>query len=235
MRNIIDEWMDERFSQRYYNEKKQLDENVEKLKNKMFEEYKRRYPFRLVSQFYIKSFINKLLQMKLLPNKEEYIYLNKNNEFFDITISVLIEKQSIPMEFIFPYPVNIHKVTEYISKNRIMPVTLNVIDLKRIINPECFDEFDDHMYRKNKGLDPLDSMKADNPIIVLNSGEIVNSFWLINGTHRTIQAIRDKKDTIEGYRVTSEICQMCGMTEDYEVLYGMMKDLDTKLKKLKIF
>lgn len=107
----------------------------------------------------------------------------------------------------------------------------NVLNLKRIINPECFEEFEGQMELKRAGEDPLNSMKAHNPIIILHPENIIKQPYLINGTHRVIQAFKDGKDKVEGYLIDSDICSMCGMSKDYELLYRMMQKLDRKFEK----
>jgi len=80
------------------------------------------------------------------------------------------------------------------------------------------------MEAKKQGRDPMDKIKANNPIIVLEGGNIINPA-LINGNHRTTQAIRDKKENIEVYKVPSTVCRNCGITKNYEELYSIMENL----------
>ena len=215
--------------EKYESENENLDDIIRNYNEVFLREYKKRFPGHFISQYYIKAFLSELSNIKLLPDKEKYVFLHQNNEFFEISISLFFEKRESSMLWQFPYPINIHKVTEYIQKRELPSVSLCVPTLQRMINPECFDEFDMDMQAKAEGRDFLDEKKADNPIIVLYPEGIVDKKYLINGTHRTIQAIRDQVDTIEGYIVYPEVCRKCGMTENYELLYGKMYDLYKKI------
>lgn len=215
--------------QKYENEKRELLDIIETCRGSFLKQYRKRFPCHLISHLYIKRFWSELSSMNLLPDKDEYITLNEKNEFFDISLSLVFEKTRNPMVLEFPYPINIHKVTSYIKKNEIPSVSLYVSTLEKLINPEYFDEFDRDMQAKREGRDLLDKIKSDNSIIVLCPKGIVNRGYLINGTHRTIQAIRNGLDTIEGYVVYPEVCNICGISENYESVYDMMRRMYLKV------
>lgn len=164
-----------------------------------------------------------------MPDIDDYIVLNNQNEFFEVNISIFFNKPQNDMILQIPYPINIHKVTEYIKTNNISQRLFSVSDLKKIINPECFNKFDEHIMAKQQGRDLLDKIKKDNPVIVLYPGGVIRYPYLINGTHRTIQAIREKRDTIEAYTVCDNICQTCGMSIGFQQLYEMMNYIYRKV------
>ena len=124
-----------------------------------------------------------------------------------------------------PYPINIHKVASYIAEHNIQKEAVSVSYLSQLINPECFDEFDDYMESQRYWSSITDNIKANNPIIVLREGDLVGKSFLINGTHRTIQAIKESKETIEAFIVPCDICEVCGMTREYENLYAQILDI----------
>ena len=218
------EWLKSSVLMKYKSEKQNIDKICKFYCENILSEYKKRYKNHWISNIYIKRFCKKLLRMELIPSEEEYIKMNCENEFFDITIGIDFLENDEPMSFTFPYPINIHKVTAYIKRENIHKVAISVDELKSIINPECFKEFDLHMQAKRAGEDLLNELKKDNPIIVLDAG-CLNNPYLINGTHRVIQAIRDGKTIIETYVVNSKICYECGLSKDYELLYKMMLEL----------
>lgn len=224
MSNNNNEWLQLNALKKYLEEKQNIDNICKSYCGSFLTEYKKRYKNHWISNAYIKKFCNKLSRMSLVPVEKEFVKLNCENEFFDITIGIDFLQINEPMRFTFPFPINIHKVTEYIKRKNIQKVAFHVDDLKQLINPENFEEFDLHMQAKREGRDLLDEIKKDNPIIVLNVG-CINRPYLINGTHRVIQAIRDGKLIIEAYVVKPEICYECGLSKDYELLYKMMLEL----------
>lgn len=195
--------------------------------NSCLKKYREVYPFHYFSYHYLKHFLQKLSKLKLLPSEEEYIEIHTINEFFDIELMFFINAAT-PIQVQFQYPLNIHKVTSLIKENNISKVTFDVSDLENIIRTPCFNKFDSDMKDKKDGLDYLESIKAQNPIIVLKGGNIVDTF-LINGNHRVIQAIRDNKKTIDGYLVTESVVKCCGITEDYQKLYSLMRNMPVKI------
>lgn len=218
-----------KMNQEYEKVKKKYDKMIDDINRYFLEEYKKRFPHHYISYHYITDFLHKLSNITLLPDIEDYILLNNQNEFFEVDISILFDKTQNDMILQIPYPINIHKVTEYIKTNNISPRLFNVSDLKKIINPECFNEFDDHIIAKQQGRDLLDKIKKDNPVIVLFSGGVIRYPYLINGTHRTIQAIREKRNTIEAYAVYGNVCQTCGMSIGFQHLYEMMNFIYRKI------
>lgn len=222
-----EEFLEKALADKYENEKVRYAEAVEAYNTKLFAQYKSMFPFCFVSHQYIKNFLQRLSFIKLLPEKEEYISINKENEFFEVSISFSFRKGNDEKTWIFPYPINIHKIKQYIFKNSITPVSLDVPSMKNLIIPERFEEVKQEIKGKQKDL--LASIKKDNPIIVLYPKGIVEEPYLINGNHRIVQAMIDGKNVVKGYIFSADICSICGMTENFELLYKMMQGIYTKV------
>lgn len=196
----------------------------------MLKKYKNLFPLHYISYWNLKYFLHRLSKLRLLPSKEKYISLRKNNEYFDNQISLFIgcENENDIFSLNFPYPLNINKITMYIKENKISQTVFEVSFLKKIINPEYYDDFDKDMIAKQQGRDMQIKIKEKNPIIILGENNIVK-FNLVNGNHRIIQAIRDKKECVQGYLVPASICKDCGLTNDYKKLYVLVENLYKRL------
>lgn len=221
------DFLESALADKYESEKVRYAEAVETYSMRLFAQYKSMFPFRFVSHQYIKRFLQRLSYIKLLPEKEEYISINKENEFFEVSISFSLRKGDDEKTWLFPYPINIHKVTQYISKNNIVPASLDVTSMKNLITPERFEEVKEE--NKGKQKDLLASIKKDNPIIVLYPKGIVEEPYLINGNHRIVQAMMEGNNVVKGYIFSADICSICGMTDNFELLYKMMQELYTKV------
>lgn len=226
--DVYDDYLEHRLSLEYVKEKAGLDKSITGIKSELLKQYITLFPFHFISYWRLKNFIKELSRLRLLPSKEEYIKLHKENEFFEIQIEILWGKNDSAILLRFPYSVNINIITELLAENHAPKRVIEVSILKELITPECFDEFDSHMLAKKQGHDMLDKIKAKNPIIVMGKGDISKPY-LINGNHRTIQAIRDKKENIDGYIVDAPLCKCCGITYDYEKLFFLLERLYNKM------
>lgn len=221
---LDEEYLEKYLMDKYEREKARYAEVVEEYNMKLFAQYKNKFRLQFVSYHYIKNFLRRLSYIKLLPNKEEYVSINKENEFFEVSISISFSDDN-PWKF--PYPVNINKITQYISKNRMDPISLDVASMKNLIAPERLEEVKQEIEGKPKDL--LADVKKDNPIIALSAEGIVEQSYLINGNHRIVQAMLEGIDAVDGYIFGANICSICGMTRDFELLYKMMQELYTKV------
>ncbi len=221
-----EEFLEKALADKYEDEKARYAETIETYNEKLFMQYKNMFPFRFASYQYIKLFLKKLSCIELLPEKEEYISINKEIEFFEVSISFAFGEGKNAKAWRFPYPINIHKVTKYISENKIAPVLLDVASMKNLITPERFEEIKEENQGKQEDL--LASIKKDNPIIVLYPKGIVEAPYLINGNHRIVQAMMDGNNVVKGYIFSADICSICGMTDNFELLYKMMQELCVK-------
>ena len=216
----------EQLKQRYSDEKEHIENTIEVFNERLINEYTLRFPKRFISKHILFNFVKKLSSLELLPSEEKYIELNILNEFFDITISFVMSNNiNNDIVWTFPYPLNINKATEYIVENHIPKTTFKTAEIAPLINHDCYLEYDLYMESRLWWGQALDDIKAKNPIILLQAGGLASESYLINGTHRTIQAINDSCSTIEGYVVSHEICKNCGMTNEYILLYKEMLKL----------
>lgn len=223
---LKEKYFKEFLKSQYAHEQCEITKTKESL-NSFLKKYREIYPFHYLSYRNLKHFLQELSKLELLPSEEEYMEIHNINEFFDIELMFFINADP-PIQVQFQYPLNVHKVTSLIKETNISKVTFDISDLENIIRTPCFDEFDSDMKAKKEGIDYLESIKAQNPIIVLNGGNIVDTF-LINGNHRVIQAIRDNKKTIDGYLVTESVVEYCGITKDYQKLYSLMRGIPVKI------
>lgn len=209
---------------RYAIEKNELNKAIESLKG-LPQIYKELYPSHYLSYYNLRKFLKEVSRLQLLPTEEEYIKINTNNEFFDLELKFFIG-ESIHVKL--QYPLNINKVTSLIKEKNIKETILDVSTLEKIIRKPCFDDFDSDMQAKKDGLDCQEKIKALNPIILLDSERIVAPY-VINGNHRVIQSIRDKKQIVHGYIITESLIEYCGITADYQKLYSLAKDIPAKI------
>jgi hypothetical protein len=223
----------QQLSNEYDQAKQRLGNVITAFQEKLLGEYSARFPLRLYSKHIISTFLMNLSDYDYLPSREKYIEYLSQNEFFEIALSFSICKQDTHAVWQCPYPINIHKVTKYIAEHNIQKEALSVSYLSQLINPECFDEFDDYMVSQQYWSSITENIKANNPIIVLRDGDLVGKSYLINGTHRTIQAIKDAKETVEVFVVPSSVCKICGITREYENLYAQILDMCNKAYGLK--
>lgn len=219
---IREEYIRILLSKVYQEEKAYLNEIKKQMQSFLVSSYSQLFSRHYISILYLRNFIKRLINMELLPSQEEYIKTHRNNEYFETKISIEIKNNDDNLVITFPYPLNINKVTSFVNKNNISKYNVKLSSLEKIIVP--LEEFDSDMEAKKQGRDPMDKIKANNPIIVLEGGNIINPA-LINGNHRTTQAIRDKKENIEVYKVPSTVCRNCGITKNYEELYSIMENL----------
>lgn len=219
---IREEYIRILLSKAYQEEKAYLNEIKKQMQSFLVSSYSQLFSRHYISILYLRNFIKRLINMELLPSQEEYIKIHRNNEYFETEISIEIKNNDDNLVISFPYPLNINKVTSFVNKNNISKYNVKLSSLEKIIVP--LEEFDSDMEAKKQGRDPMDKIKANNPIIVLEGGNIINPA-LINGNHRTTQAIRDKKENIEVYKVPATVCRNCGITKDYEELYSIMENL----------
>lgn len=222
---LQEKYLQELLKSQYLEEQNIVNETMNKINLFLLNKYKELYPTHFMSYRKLQNFVKNLSELKLLPTEEEFIELNKHNEFFDMELTFFINDA---IQIKFQYPLNISKLTSYIKKNNIPKVRLGISDLKKIIRQVCFDEFDYDMQAKKEGRDCLESIKKENPIMLLNGGHIFDTY-LINGNHRVIQAIRDNKKTVDVYVIPESLIECCGMTEDYEKLYSIMKNIPANI------
>lgn len=215
----------QQLSNRYDQEKEYLENVISFFQDNLSTEYSKRFPLRLYSKHIVTAFLKDLSNRDYLPSREEYIEHHAQFEYFDITLSFSFEDNNPGAVWGFPYPINIHKVTNYIAENNIQKSTFSTSALAQLINPECFDEFDEYMESQQYWNSIVGDIKANNPVIILREGGIVGRPYLINGTHRTIQAIKESRETIDAFVVSCDICRTCSMTKEYEKLYAQITDM----------
>ena len=215
----------QQLSNRYDQEKEYLENVISFFQDNLLTEYSRRFPLRIYSKHIVSNFLKNLSNCDYLPPKEKYIEYHTKFEYFDITLSFSVRDNNPGTVWGFPYPINIHKVTNYIAEKNIQKSTFSTSALAQLINPECFDEFDEYMESQRYWNSIIGDIKANNPVIVLCEGGIVGRPYLINGTHRTIQAIKESRETVDAFVVSCDICKTCSMTKAYEKLYLQITDM----------
>lgn len=223
----------QQLSNEYDQEKARIGNVIKTFQENLLNEYSTRFPLRLYSKHIVSTFLKNISNCDYLPSREKYIELLTQYEYFDIALSFSICKQNAHAVWQCPYPINIHKVTKYIAEHDIQKEAFSVSYLSQLINPECFDEFDDYMESQQYWSSITENIKANNPIIVLREGDLIGRPYLINGTHRTIQAIKDAKETIEVFVVPCDVCKICGITREYENLYAQILDMCNRAYGLK--
>lgn len=216
------------FLQKYEKEKQELKDFINQFNDVFIVEYKNRFPLHFISYWKLKQFSKQLSKLTLLPNKEEYLITAYDNEFFDAEMVIFIKTDNQMLVFALPFPININSLTNFIKAKNFKQYEFEVSMLKDIMNPDCFKEFDYHTLARKQGRFIQEDVKKDNPIILLAGNNITGTF-LINGNHRTIQAMRNGKHTVKGYVVTSDICCHFGLTEDYAKLYSLLLELSEKI------
>lgn len=215
----------QQLSERYDQEKEYIEKVICFFQNNLLSEYSKQFPLRFYSKHIVSTFLKNLSNRDYLPSREEYIEHHTKFEYFDITLSFSFEDNSPGAVWGFPYPINIHKVTNYIAENNIQKSTFSTSALAQLINPECFDEFDEYMESQRYWNSIIGDIKANNPVIILREDGIVGRSYLINGTHRTIQAIKESRESIDAFVVSCDICRTCSMTKEYEKLYTQITDM----------
>ncbi|MCR5460860.1 MAG: hypothetical protein K6F51_13290 [Acetatifactor sp.] len=196
---------------------------VESFQTTMYDGYKRMFPVCLLSRLWIKVFLKEMVNIQCLPDKEEYISIRRENEIYEITLSITLSNAKGKMTWMVPYPISINKIQQFIVANKIKPQTLVVGDITGLLAPERLEELKKEI--KECRNDLLAPIKKDNPIIIIASKDIVGSPYLINGNHRVVKAMMLGKETVEGYIFKASICEICGMTEGYTMIYKMMRKL----------
>ena len=223
----------QQLSNEYDQVKQRLGGAIRSFQDNLLNEYSARFPLRPYSKHIVSTFTENISNCDYLPSREKYIEQLTQYEYFEITLSFLICKHNTCSLWQCPYPINIHKVASYIAEHNIQKEAVSVSYLSQLINPECFDEFDDYMESQRYWSSITDNIKANNPIIVLRGGDLVGKSFLINGTHRTIQAIKESKETIEAFVVPCDVCKICGITREYENLYAQILDMCNRAYGLK--
>lgn len=131
----------------------------------------------------LKYFLYKFNKLTLIHDKDDYIKVFKENEFFDNTIIISFRNKITSFDLALPYPVNVHKLTSKINSENVILQNFNMLDLKSIVH-------EDYCYEKQAGLDLQAEIKKDNLVIILNHSHFMKHV-IVNGNHRIISAIND--------------------------------------------
>jgi hypothetical protein len=226
VRKELERLMDEN----YESDKNEINKSIKDFKNIVLQEYKKIYPFSVLSYNKLKNFGSDLEKLTLLPEKEIYRDLHINNEFYSAQMAISFKFGGTCCIFKIPFLLNISKISRFIEDHHSEVYNFTVDDLKSFANKEVVNDFDkDNLYRITRR-DLLVDVKAKNPIIVMNRGKAVLDCTIINGNHRIIDAIKKNKKNINGYFVDPKACSDFAITDDYVVLYKMIEKLHDSVK-----
>ena len=117
----------QQLSKRFDQEKEYLENVISFFQDNLLTEYSKRFPLRVYSKHIVSTFLKSLSNCNYLPSKEKYIEYHTKFEYFDITLSFSIEDNNPGTVWGFPYPINIHKVTNYIAENNIQKTTFQFL------------------------------------------------------------------------------------------------------------
>ena len=228
MDNYIDEYILKKIQERHHNNKEMIEKSISDYELYFLNEYKKEYPLRLLSIYYLMRFRNKLRHLVLLPGEHEYEKINRENELFDATMSLLIHIGKRDLKLQFPLTINVSKLSRYIDSQNSNKVSFNVDNLFSIIPEEYKDTYEiDNKIRIEKN-DVLYEEKKRNPIIIMR-GSKATRHTIINGNHRIMHNSMIGQSVVDGYYITSEECCKFALTKDYKTLYKLILHLIDKV------
>ncbi|MGX8850566.1 hypothetical protein [Amedibacillus sp. YH-ame10] len=186
--------------------------------------YKKEFPYRYLSHYRLEKFYKLMRRLCLVPDIDVFTNISKNNELYDADVFFLFYTKEQSVTIKIPFVINITKLNDYLESREEKRVIFTTAQLQQIIKPECFEEYEMDMAIKKLGGDLLETVKSKNHVMVMKDGK-ANDTFLINGTHRTIGAIKDGVKEIEGYYVSPEVCSHFALSSDFEELYGELLKL----------
>lgn len=234
-RNIMDSIMDiiieeyiRKEIQREYQHVKEATEKSISVYEYILNIYKKEFPLRLFSIHYLKRFRDKLCRLVLLPNKDEYEKISRENELIDtiMFLPIRIGEQNYKLQI--PLIVNVSKLSRYIENQNLNKVSFRIDDLLAIMTEGYQDDYERDNKNRLEKRDILFEEKKRNPIIIMQ-GSNATSSAIINGNHRILYYSKMEHSIVKGYYVTSGTCCKFALTKDYETLYKMILQLIAKV------
>ena len=125
---INDEQLTKLLSDKYDKEKDSLNNLLENINANLLKEYRRMFPYHFISLLRLKYFLHKLNKLNLIPEKDEYIKILKNHEFFGNAIFISFESKVASFNLILPYAININKLTSIINRENTILQNSNPLD-----------------------------------------------------------------------------------------------------------
>jgi len=223
-----DKYIRREIQKKYQSDKEMIEKSISDYEFYILNKYKKEYPLRLLSIYYLMKFRNKLRKLVLLPSEDEYEKISKTNELIDTSMFLSIHIGKEDLELRFPLIVNVSKLSHYIENQNSNKVSFNIDDLLAIMTEGYQEDYKiDNENRINKR-DILYKEKEKNSIIIMQ-GSKATRYTIINGNHRIMHYSMIGQSIVNGYHVTSEGCSKFALTKDYEILYKMILHLIDKV------
>lgn len=228
MNIYIEEYINNAIKEKYEIDRNNINKSKKALED-ILKEYKKNYPLRFISNYYLKKFYKSVIEMKLIPEYKEYEEISKKDELFVINIILPVKVKENEYGIAFSVIVDISKLSRYIESKNEKRVAFSTEELSKVVTESYWIDYKkDNDIRLGKR-DILVDEKAKNPIIVLAESRI-SECTIINGNHRIMYLSKNNINQVEGYYVTVEYACQCGITKDYEILYNKVLGLLNKVK-----
>ena len=227
---MVEEYIMRQIESHYAEDIGSVQKTIEDFETYICERYIHKHWYRIKSKKYLKGFLFKLKNWKLLPTYVEYSDICKKNEVYSTTLAYVVRIGRDKLILNIPLLINISKLAKYLETENISQITFAIDELSEMVESDYWNDFEKDLFVTMQQRDILYEERKNNPIIVLNKSE-VNDNILLNGNHRVMNLkLNNKQESVRAYVVNINDCIRFALTDDYVELFDALLNLRKNVK-----
>ena len=227
---MTEELMEIQLFNQYMFDVQELQKVREDYKQYIFKSYSEKYPYRLISRYFLSRTMNDLEACSLIPEKTQYIESHRNCEIFPLPLVYHIGIQAQLIRLNIPMIINISSLSRSLEKRKASTKLMPVEILARYITDIYWETYETDLQIEINRSDGASAEKAKNPIIVLQESD-VNEYVILNGNHRVMWMSKENiKENVEVFFVSLEECLPHSVGKDWNIIFKDLKRMNKWVK-----